>query len=188
MLWADLVVAADDAVFGYPTSRVWGVPTTPMWVHRIGFQQAKRYLLTGDEIPATKAAELGLVLEVVPRADLDEHTSSLAARMARLPLNQLQMIKLMLNDAAEHMGIQSTRKLGVLFDGVARHSQEGMDFVAAQEDHADVAVGVGVVDRAAELGRHRPGDRVVRLRTGEGDGANTVGGVGPDGGRIGHRS
>jgi enoyl-CoA hydratase len=130
VLWADMIIAADDAVFGYPTSRVWGVPTTPMWVHRVGFQQAKRYLLTGDEIPAAKAAELGLVLEVVPRADLDEHAFALAARMAMLPLNQLQMIKKMLNDPAEHMGIQSTRTLGVLFDGVARHSQEGVDFVA----------------------------------------------------------
>src|SRR5256885_301853 len=61
VLWADLIVAAENAVFGYPTSRVWGVPTTPMWIHRIGFQQAKRYLLTGDEIPAPKAAELGLI-------------------------------------------------------------------------------------------------------------------------------
>lgn len=159
VLWADLVVAADDAVFGYPTSRVWGVPTTPMWVHRIGFQQAKRYLLTGDEIPATRAAELGLVLEVVPRADLDEHTSSLAARMARLPLNQLQMIKLMLNDAAEHMGIQSTRKLGVLFDGVARHSQEGMDFVART---TEVGFRQAVFERDEPFGDYGSGPRSRR--------------------------
>jgi enoyl-CoA hydratase len=123
-------VAAESTVFGYPTSRMWGVPTTPMWIYRIGFERAKRYLLTGDEIPAAKAVEIGLALEVVPADELDAHTFGLAARMAKLPLNQLQMIKLMLNDAAEHMGIQSTRKLGVLFDGVARHSQEGMDFVA----------------------------------------------------------
>lgn len=134
VLWSDLIVAADNAVFGYPTSRVWGVPTTPMWVHRIGFQQAKRYLFTGDELPAAKAAELGLVLEVVPAADLDEHAFALAARMAKLPLNQLQMIKLMLNEPAEHMGVQSTRKLGVIFDGVARHTQEGMDFVARSQE------------------------------------------------------
>jgi enoyl-CoA hydratase len=40
------------------------------------------------------------------------------------------MIKLMCNQAAENMGLRSTRTLGVLFDGVARHTQEGADFVA----------------------------------------------------------
>lgn len=164
VLWADLIVAADDAVFGYPTSRVWGVPTTPMWVHRIGFQQAKRYLLTGDEIPAAKAAEIGLVLEVVPAAELDDHTFSLAARMAKLPLNQLQMIKLMLNDSAEHMGIQSTRKLGVLFDGVARHSQEGADFVART---TEIGFREAVFERDAPFDDYGSGPR-SRRRSGAG--------------------
>jgi enoyl-CoA hydratase/carnithine racemase len=66
VLCADLIVAADDAVFGYPPARVWGTPTTAMWVYRMGLEQAKRYLLTGDEIPARKAAEIGLILETVP--------------------------------------------------------------------------------------------------------------------------
>lgn len=159
VLWADLIVAADDAVFGYPTSRVWGVPTTPMWIHRIGFQQAKRYLLTGDEIPARTAAELGLVLEVVPPDDLADHAFALAARMAKLPLNQLQMIKLMINQAVEHMGVQSTRTLGVLFDGVARHSQEGMDFVSLTNE---VGFREAVFQRDAPFGDYGSGPRSKR--------------------------
>ena len=162
VLWADLIVAADDAVFGYPTSRVWGVPTTPMWVHRVGFQQAKRYLLTGDEIPAAKAAEIGLVLEVVPSADLAEHTFALASRMAKLPLNQLQMIKRMLNEPAEHMGVRSTRTLGVLFDGVARHTQEGMDFVARS---GEVGFREAVFERDAPFGDYGSGPRSRRDRS-----------------------
>lgn len=134
VLWADLIVAADSAVFGYPTSRVWGVPTTPMWVHRVGFENAKRYLLTGDEIPAAKAKEIGLVHEVVPSDDLDTEARRLAGRMALLPLNQLQMIKLYCNQAAESMGLQATRTLGILFDGVARHTQEGDDFVELAQE------------------------------------------------------
>jgi enoyl-CoA hydratase len=118
VLWADLIVAAENAVFGYPTSRLWGIPTTPMWVHRVGFENAKRYLLTGDEIPARRAVEIGLVHEAVPAAELTEHGLGLARRMARLPLNQLQMIKLCCNQAAENMGLTSTRTLGILFDGV----------------------------------------------------------------------
>jgi enoyl-CoA hydratase len=130
VLWADVIVAGESAVFGYPTSRVWGIPTTPMWIYRIGFERAKRYLLTGDEIGARAAERMGLVAEVVPDGELGAHARALAQRMARLPLNQLQMLKLACNQVAENMGLQSARTLGILFDGVARHTQEGLDFVA----------------------------------------------------------
>jgi len=134
VLWSDVIIAAENAVFGYPTSRLWGVPTTAMWVYRIGFEKAKRYLLTGDEIPAAEAARIGLILETVPEERLQEHAMALAKRMAMLPLNQLQMIKLYVNQVAENMGIASLRTLGVLFDGVARHTQEGLDFVKLSND------------------------------------------------------
>jgi enoyl-CoA hydratase len=130
VLCADLIVAGESAVFGYPPARVWGTPTTAMWVYRMGLEQAKRYLLTGDEIPAPEAARIGLILEAVPDGELQEHAAGLAQRMARLPLNQLQMMKLLCNQTAESMGMASSRTLGTLFDGIARHTQEGLDFVA----------------------------------------------------------
>jgi enoyl-CoA hydratase len=122
VLCADMIVAAESASFGYPPSRVWGTPTTAMWVYRMGLERAKRYLLTGDEIPARKAAELGLILEVVPDDALQSHALALARRMAQVPANQLVMLKLLCNQTAEHMGIASTRLLGTLFDGVAPHA------------------------------------------------------------------
>jgi enoyl-CoA hydratase len=134
VLCADLVVAADDARFGYPPARVWGTPTTAMWVYRMGLERAKRYLLTGDEISATKAAELGLILEVVPAAELTAHATALAERMARLPVNQLVMLKLLCNHTVENMGMGTSRLLGTFFDGVARHTQEGLDFVRRADD------------------------------------------------------
>lgn len=130
VLCSDLIVAGESAVFGYPPARVWGTPTTAMWVYRMGLEQAKRYLLTGDEIPAPEAARIGLILASVPDEELQEHAAALAHRMARLPLNQLQMLKLLCNQTAESMGMASTRTLGTLFDGIARHTQEGLDFVA----------------------------------------------------------
>ena len=133
VLCADLIVAAESAVFGYPPSRVWGTPTTAMWVYRLGLEQAKRYLLTGDEIRARTAAEIGLVLEVVPDAELASHASALAERMAQVPVNQLVMLKLLCNQTVENMGFASSRLLGTLFDGVARHTQEGLDFVRRAE-------------------------------------------------------
>jgi enoyl-CoA hydratase len=130
VLCADLIVAGEGATFGYPPARVWGTPTTPMWVYRIGFEQAKRYLLTGDEIPAPRAAEIGLIGECVPDGELLEHATGLARRMAMLPANQLQMLKLLCNQTAENMGLRSATTLGRLLDGAARHSPEGTAFVA----------------------------------------------------------
>ena len=129
VLCADLIIAGEGASFGYPPSRVWGTPTTAMWVYRMGLERAKRYLLTGDEIPARTAAEIGMILEVVPDSELQDRALALARRMARVPTNQLVMLKLLCNQTAENMGLASSRMLGTLFDGVARHTQEGLDFV-----------------------------------------------------------
>jgi enoyl-CoA hydratase len=160
VLCADLIVAGESARFGYPPARVWGTPTTAMWVYRMGLERAKRYLLTGDEIPAAEAAEIGMVLEVVPDAELYEHALGLAKRMARLPLNQLVMLKLLCNQTVENMGLASSRLLGTLFDGVARHTQEGLDFVARA---AEVGFRQAVRERDdpfADYGsRPRPGGR-----------------------------
>jgi enoyl-CoA hydratase len=130
VLCADIVIAGEGATFGYPPARVWGTPTTAMWVYRMGLEKAKRYLLTGDEIPAPEAARIGLILEAVPDAQLHDHAMAFARRMARLPTNQLVMLKLLCNQTAENMGLTSSRTLGTLFDGIARHTQEGLDFVA----------------------------------------------------------
>ncbi len=136
ILNADIIIAAESARFGYPPARVWGVPEAPwVWVARLGLERAKRYLFTGDEITGPEAAELGLVLECVPDDELETHAVGLADRMAMLPLNQLQMMKWLLNDVASHQYRPDTsRLLGFLFDGVARHTQEGHDFVARAQE------------------------------------------------------
>ena len=134
VLCADIVIAGEGATFGYPPARVWGTPTTAMWVYRMGLEKAKRYLLTGDEIPAPEAARIGLILEVVPDADLQSHAMAFARRMARLPTNQLVMLKLLCNQTAENMGLTSSRTLGTLFDGIARHTQEGLDVVGRAQE------------------------------------------------------
>ncbi|MGH9026699.1 MAG: crotonase/enoyl-CoA hydratase family protein [Acidimicrobiia bacterium] len=133
---ADVIIAAESARFGYPPARVWGIPEAPwLWVARLGLERAKRYLLTGDEIDAVEAAAAGLVLEVVPDDELHEHASALAQRMARLPLNQLQMLKLACNEVARRVyEPDASRLLGCFLDGVARHTQEGNDFVRRAQE------------------------------------------------------
>jgi enoyl-CoA hydratase len=130
VLCTDIIIAAEGASFGYPPSRVWGTPTTAMWVYRLGLERAKRYLLTGDEIPAPEAARIGLILETVPDEQLRAHALTFAKRMAQVPTSQLMMLKLLCNQTVENMGMASSRLLGSLFDGIARHTQEGHDFVA----------------------------------------------------------
>ncbi|HZM39354.1 MAG TPA: enoyl-CoA hydratase-related protein, partial [Acidimicrobiales bacterium] len=136
VLNADLIVAGRSARFGYPPARVWGVPEAPwVWVARLGLERAKRYLFTGDEISAEEAAAMGMILEVVDDDQLDDHAADLARRVARLPLNQLKMMKWMLNDVARQQYQPDTsRLLGFIFDGVARHTQEGLDFVRRAQD------------------------------------------------------
>jgi enoyl-CoA hydratase len=133
---ADLIVAGESARFGYPPARVWGIPEAPwVWVARLGLERAKRYLFTGDEITAREAADAGMILECVPYDSLDAHAAALAERIALLPLNQLRMMKWALNDVARHQYQPDTsRMLGFIFDGVARHTQEGLDFVNRAEE------------------------------------------------------
>jgi len=132
---------ADDARIGYMPARVWGCPTTAMWVYRLGAERAKRMLLTGDTIDGRTAAEWGLVLEAVPPAQLDARVEELADRMAGVPINQLVMQKLMINQAYDNMGLQGTQVLATLFDGITRHSPEGrwfQELAATQGFHAAV--------------------------------------------------
>jgi enoyl-CoA hydratase len=136
VLHADLIVCSESARFGYPPMRVWGIPEAPwVWVARLGLERAKRYLFTGDELTGDEAAQFGLVLECVTDDALDGHARALAHRIARLPLNQLQMIKWALQDTARQLYAPDTsRLLGCLFDGVARHSEEGAAFVARSQE------------------------------------------------------
>jgi enoyl-CoA hydratase len=93
----------DTARIGYPPARVWGSPTTQMWVYRIGAERAKRMLLTGDLISGTEAAAIGLVSRAVPKDQLHEQVMQLANRMASVPKNQLMMNKLVVNQAYDNM-------------------------------------------------------------------------------------
>ncbi|MBS4083153.1 MAG: crotonase/enoyl-CoA hydratase family protein, partial [Rhizobiales bacterium] len=127
-LCSDFVIMSEDAQIGYMPARVWGCPTTAMWVYRLGMERAKRMLLTGDKVDGREAERLGLVLKAVPAAELDREVDQFAERMASVPVNQLMMQKLMINQAYENMGLKTTQMFATIFDGITRHSPEGMAF------------------------------------------------------------
>jgi enoyl-CoA hydratase len=127
-LCSDLLVIGAGAKIGYPPARVWGSPTTALWAHRIGVQRAKRLLFTGDSLSGAEAAEWGLAIEAPPDDRLDERAEALVERVAMMPLNQLRMMKLLVNQTLLGQGLFATQTLGTLLDGIARHTAEGYAF------------------------------------------------------------
>ena len=133
-LCCDLVAMADDAEIGYMPTRVWGCPTTAMWVYRLGAEGAKRMLLTGDRINGREAERIGLVHKAVPPSELDAYVENLAARISTVPTNQLMMQKLVINQAIDAMGLANTQMMATVFDGITRHSPKGLNFKHRAED------------------------------------------------------
>jgi enoyl-CoA hydratase len=147
-LCSDLIVCSEECRIGYPPARVWGSPTTAMWIYRLGLERSKRLLLTGDPLNGRTAVEWGLASHAFPEAELDEAAFGLAKRVALLPSNQLHMMKLLVNQAFEQMGLHTTQLIGTLLDGSARHTPEGVEFTRrAMED-----VGKAVAERDAPFG------------------------------------
>ena len=156
-LCCDLIVCAEDCRIGYPPARVWGSPTTAMWMYRLGLERSKRLLLTGDAIDGARAVQWGLASEAVPAAQLEQAGLALARRVALLPHNQAAMMKLLVNQAFEQMGLHTTQVIGTLLDGAARHTPEGTAFT--QRGLADVRG--AVADRDAPFGDYGQGPATV---------------------------
>jgi enoyl-CoA hydratase len=129
-LCSDLLVIAADAKIGYPPARVWGSPTTALWAQRVGAQRAKRLLFTGDSLSGAEALEWGLAIEAPLPERLVERTEILLERIARMPVNQLMMMKLLVNQTLYAQGLHGAQVLGTVFDGIARHTAEGHAFRA----------------------------------------------------------
>jgi enoyl-CoA hydratase len=133
-LCCDIIIMNEKARIGYPPSRVWGCPTTAMWVYRLGAEKAKQMLFTGNLISGQKAQEIGLIFQAVPLEELDEAVDQLTNRIKGVPKNQLMMMKMMVNQAYENMGLASTQTIATIFDGMARHSPEGVWFKQRAEE------------------------------------------------------
>jgi enoyl-CoA hydratase len=125
-LCSDLIFMAEDAQIGYPPARVWGEPTTVMWVYRLGLEHAKRLMLSGEALSGVEAERLGLASKALPADELGDAVTTMARRLATIPLNQLIMSKLLVNQAYENMGLRTSQLIGTVFDGIARHTPEGV--------------------------------------------------------------
>jgi enoyl-CoA hydratase len=139
-LCSDLVIASEDARIGTPYSRAWGCYLTGMWIYRLGLTRAKEHALTGKPLSGREAADVGLINEAVPFADLEARVRAQAEDLATLPGAQLAAMKLIVNQAYENMGLASTQLLGPVLDGLMRNIPEGKDFVRLAEEQGVPAV------------------------------------------------
>ncbi len=158
-LCADLVIASEDARIGTPYSRVWGAYLSGMWIYRLGLAKAKEYALTGKPLSGREAADVELINEAVPFADLEATVRERAEQLAALPLGQLAAMKLMVNQAYENMGLHSTQLLGPVLDGMMRNIPEADDFIAKAEAEGVPAAVAGRDGPFGDYSQAGPGDK-----------------------------
>jgi enoyl-CoA hydratase len=148
-LSADLVIASDDARIGTPYSRMWGAYLSGMWIYRLGLAKAKEYALTGRPLSGRQAADIELINEAVPFAELEATVRRRAEELASIPLAQLAAMKLMVNQAYENMGLAATQTLGPILDGLMRNIPEAARFI---DKAATDGVGAAVAERDGLFG------------------------------------
>jgi enoyl-CoA hydratase len=122
-LLCDMVIAADDAVIGFPPTRSMGSPVAHMWTYLAGPQWAKRLLLTGDSISGADAARIGLIMQAVPREQLEEAVESLADRLCMIDPELLSANKRICNIALELMGARTVQRMAAEMDGRAHQAE-----------------------------------------------------------------
>ncbi len=133
-LLADLVIAADDAVIGTPYARMWGAYLSGMWLYRLSLAKVKWHSLTGEPLTGKEAAAVELINESVPFERLEARVAEVADKLCRIPLSQLQAQKLIVNQAYDNMGLNSTQQLGGILDGLMRNTPDALAFIATAEN------------------------------------------------------
>ena len=119
-LLCDIVVAAEDAVIGFPPVRNQGSPVNHMWTYLVGPQWAKYFLLTGDQVAGAEAARIGLVWKAVPHERLEAEVEALADKLCRIDPAVLSANKRIVNIAMELMGARTVQRMAVEMDARAR--------------------------------------------------------------------
>ena len=88
ILGADIRIAAEDARFSLPEVQLGLSPDmggTSRLTRLVGVGQAKRIIITGEEIDAQEALRIGLVEVVVPLEELNKRAMKMAKTIARSP-------------------------------------------------------------------------------------------------------
>ncbi|MCZ6617704.1 MAG: crotonase/enoyl-CoA hydratase family protein [Gammaproteobacteria bacterium] len=134
-LLCDMVIAADDAIFGFPPARDLGALPNNMWVYNVGPQWAKRLTLTGDTITGEEAQQIGLVLKSVPAEHLENEVEQLADRLALIDPDLLSANKRIVNLALELMGARTLQRLAAENDVRGHNTQAAREYGQSVREH-----------------------------------------------------
>ena len=101
----DLIIASDDASFSDPTVS-FGVCGVEYFHHlwEVGARKAKEMLFTSDDLSAADAHQLGMVNQVVPRAELEEAALAMARKIVTKSRFALKVTKKAINGAQDAQG------------------------------------------------------------------------------------
>lgn len=127
-LLCDIIIAAQDAVIGFPPARDLGALPNNMWLYHVGPQWAKRLTLTGDTITGAEAAQIGLVLKAVPADLLEAEVEGLLDRFAMIDPDLLSANKRIINLGLELMGARTLQRLAAENDARAHQATSAREF------------------------------------------------------------
>ena len=127
-LLCDIIIAAQDAVIGFPPARDLGALPNNMWLYHVGPQWAKRLTLTGDTITGAEAAQIGLVLKAVPAELLEAEVEGLLDRFAMIDADLLSANKRIINLGLELMGARTLQRLAAENDARAHQAASAREF------------------------------------------------------------
>jgi enoyl-CoA hydratase len=119
-LLCDVIFAADTAKIGDPhvgIGLVAGDGGAVVWAQRIGLAKAKEYLLTGELLPASKAAECGLINHAVPAAELDAAVDAFCHKLLGGATRAIRWTKMLTNIELKRIAT------AVMDDGIAWESR-----------------------------------------------------------------
>ncbi|ONM48442.1 enoyl-CoA hydratase/isomerase family protein [Nocardia donostiensis] len=99
-LFCDMIYMADDARIGDPhvsAGVVAGDGGAIIWPQLVGYARAKEFLFTGDQLSATRAADIGLINYAVPAQELDTVVAEMARRLASGAQEAIRWTKVSVN-------------------------------------------------------------------------------------------
>jgi len=128
MAACDLVYIAEDAQLSYPVVRVVSPPDFQFHVWLVGMRAAMELMLTGDAIDGREAVRIGMANRAFPEADLERETLAMAARVASIPSDLLQINKRMVHRAMEFKGVRTATRAGSELQGLASNLETSKQF------------------------------------------------------------
>jgi enoyl-CoA hydratase len=132
----DFIIASDDSFYADPVVRM-GIPGVEYFAHPwvMGPRQAKEFLYLGERIDAERAQQIGIVNQVVPRAELADRVTAMAIKIAQMPRLGLALPKKAVNQAEDAMGLQvgMDSVFGLHHLAHAHNAEVGIDSLGGQD-------------------------------------------------------